>query len=65
MAAKDKKYSYTGKLVKALKLKIQKPNNMKDDDWKEMRDLANSIIQLFLENSTLREVINEMDLTEA
>ena len=29
-----------------------------------MRDLANNTIQLSLENSTLREVINETDLAE-
>ena len=30
-----------------------------------MRDLANNTIQLSLENSTLREVINETDLAKA
>ncbi|KAG5532538.1 hypothetical protein RHGRI_026984 [Rhododendron griersonianum] len=51
-------------LVKALKKKSEKPEGVKDDKWEEMRELANSTIQLYLGNSTLREVINETDPAE-
>ncbi|KAG5548449.1 hypothetical protein RHGRI_013958 [Rhododendron griersonianum] len=51
-------------LVKALKPKSKKPEEMKEDKWEEKRELTNSTIQLFLGNSTLREVINETDPAE-
>ena len=51
-------------LIKALKKKTDKPENMTDDEWKELWDLANSTIQLYLGNTTLREVINESDPAE-
>lgn len=48
-------------LVKALKLKHEKPEGETQEKWEEMREFANSTIQLCLENSTLRELINETD----
>ena len=50
--------------VKALKRVPEKPEAMKVKEWQEMRALANSTIQLYLGNNTLREVINEMDPVE-
>ncbi|GMP61980.1 hypothetical protein CsSME_00024253 [Camellia sinensis var. sinensis] len=51
-------------LVKALLKKSNKPVDMKDDKWEELRELANSTIQLYLGNNTLREVISEVDPAE-
>ena len=51
-------------LVKALLKKSNKPEDMKDDKWEELRELANSTIQLYLGNNTLREVISEVDPAE-
>ena len=50
--------------TKALKPKSEKPEKLKDEEWQEMRELANSTIQLYLGNTTLREVINESDPAE-
>ncbi|GMP50192.1 hypothetical protein CsSME_00016910 [Camellia sinensis var. sinensis] len=51
-------------LVKALLKKSNKPEDIKDDKWEELRELANSTIQLYLGNNTLREVISEVDPAE-
>ena len=51
-------------LAKTLKKKSEKPEDVTDAKWEEMREFANSTIQLYLGNSTLREVINEMDPAE-
>ena len=50
--------------AKALKPKSEKPEKLKDEEWQEMRELANSTIQLYLGNTTLQEVINESDPAE-
>ena len=50
--------------AKALKPKFEKQEKLKDEEWQEMRELANSTIQLYLGNTTLQEVINESDLAE-
>ena len=42
-------------------LKKTKPEGLADDKWEEMKELANSTIQLYLGNTPLREVINETD----
>lgn len=42
----------------------EKPANLKDDEWQDIRDLVNSTILLFLKNNTLREVINKTDPAE-
>lgn len=34
---------------------------MEDDNWEEIRELANNTMQLYLGDNTLWEVINEMD----
>ena len=47
--------------MKSLELKFEKSHNLKDDKWKEKRDLDNGIIQLYLVNINLWEVINEID----
>lgn len=48
-------------LARFLKKKFEKPAEMEDDKWEEIRELANSIIQLYHGNSTLWEVNNETD----
>ena len=61
MASKNEKYIGEAGRVKTLKPKSEKPMNLKDDEWREKKDLANSTIQLYLGNNTLWEVINETD----
>lgn len=46
-------------LVKALKKMSEKPEELSNSKWTDMRKLANSTIQLFLGNTPLLEVINE------
>ena len=50
--------------VKALQPKFEKPTNLKNGEWQEKKDLTNSMIQLYVGKNTLREVINETDLTD-
>lgn len=51
-------------LVKALNKKTEKPEKLSTEAWQDMRDLANSTIQLFLADNTLREVIGLDDPAE-
>lgn len=48
--------------MKALK-KSEKSNKM-NDEWEEMREVANSKIQLYVRDKTLREVNNESNSTK-
>lgn len=50
--------------MKALKTKSENPEELSYSKWTDMRELANNMIQLFLGNTPLREVINEIDLAE-
>ena len=64
MATKGEEYFDKGGMCKGFQTKVRKAKKLKDEEWQEMRELANSTIQLYLGNTTLREVINESDPAE-